>query len=90
MWDDGNADGFFKLGEVSEKLKDYGAAKEAFTKYASMIEDKKKAEEIRKRIAKYPKNSEPPKSGGPVSLDDALKNDRGVDGTLRSKGIIRR
>jgi tetratricopeptide (TPR) repeat protein len=55
LWDDGNAEAFFKLGEASEKLKDYATAREAFEKFASLTEDKKKAEAARKRVAKYPK-----------------------------------
>ncbi len=88
QWDDGNADGFFKLGEASEKLKDYEAAREAFQKFAGMIGDKKKASEATKRIAKYP----PPASAKPkdgVDLNDALKEDRGATAAARAKGIIR-
>ncbi len=60
QWDDGNEEGFFKWGEASEKLKDYDAAREAFGKFASITTDKKKAEDARKRIAKYPKDNKPP------------------------------
>ena len=88
-WDDGNADGFYKLGEASEKLKDYPSAKEAFTKYAGMVADKKKSEEIRKRVAKYPAAA-PSQTKTGVGLDEALKEDRGDAATIRSKGIIRR
>ena len=55
MWDDGSEDAFFKWGEAAEKLKDYTSAREAFGKFASMTADKKKADEVRKRMAKFPK-----------------------------------
>lgn len=87
-WDDGNADAFFKLGEASEKLKDYEAAREAFTKYAALVGNQKKADEARKRIAKYPAAKAPATSGG-VTLDEARKRDRGEAGEARAKGIPR-
>lgn len=55
MWDDGSEEAFFKWGEAAEKLKDYTAAREAFGKFASMTADKKKADDVRKRVAKFPK-----------------------------------
>jgi tetratricopeptide (TPR) repeat protein len=91
QWDDGNADGFFKLGEASEKLRDYAAAREAFKKYVALAGDKKKTAEIEKRVAKYPAakaGTENAQKG--VGLDDALKEDRGARATVRAKGIIQR
>lgn len=89
QWDDGNADGFFKLGEATEKLRDFGAAREAFEKFAAMAADKKKAAEVRKRVAKYPAAKPGPEKSG-VDLTDALKEDRGDTAAARAKGIVRR
>ncbi len=63
LWDDGSEDAFYKWGEAAEKMKDYTAAREAFGKFASMTADKKKAEDVRKRMAKFPKEDHvtPPK-----------------------------
>jgi tetratricopeptide (TPR) repeat protein len=88
MWDDGNADGFFKLGDASEKLKDYASAREAFTKYAALVGDKKKSAEIEKRLAKYPAKPQSGSAKQSVGLDDARKEDRRDSATIRSKGII--
>jgi tetratricopeptide (TPR) repeat protein len=55
MWDDGSEEAFFKWGEAAEKMKDYTSAREAFGKYVAMTSDKKKADEVRKRVAKMPK-----------------------------------
>jgi tetratricopeptide (TPR) repeat protein len=88
LWDDGNADGFFKLGEANEKLKNFPAAREAFEKFASMGADKKKVADARKRIAKYPAAAPGATKDG-VGLNDALKEDRGATAAARAKGIIR-
>jgi tetratricopeptide (TPR) repeat protein len=88
-WDDGAADAFFKLGEASEKLKDFSTSKEAFEKFAGITADKKKAAEVLKRIAKYPAPAATDAKSG-VKLDDALKEDRGDTAAARAKGIIRR
>jgi tetratricopeptide (TPR) repeat protein len=89
QWDDGNATAFFKLGDASEHLKDYGAAREAFQKYVAMVDDKKKAAEVQKRIEKYPKSAAGPKAaGGPVSIEDAKKEAEAIRGTARGKGIV--
>ena len=90
QWDDGSPDAFRKLGEAYEKLKDYLAARDAFTKYLALESDKKKLDETRKRIAKYPASAQAPKSDEAVGLDDALKEDRGANAAARAKGIIRR
>lgn len=88
LWDDGSADAFYKLGEASEKAKNYQQAREAFTKFLTLNSDKKKADEVKKRVEKYP-GATPVTKNGPRSLDDLLKEDRGVEGDLRSKGIYR-
>jgi tetratricopeptide (TPR) repeat protein len=51
-WNDGNADAWLRLGEVEERLKDTGKAKEAYQKYVELASDQKKAAEIRKKIEK--------------------------------------
>jgi len=56
LWDNTWPDGFYKLGEAREKLKEYDAAREAFKKFIELTEDKKKAESTRKRIEKFPKS----------------------------------
>jgi len=55
LWDDSWPDAYLKLGETREKLKQYEPAREAFQKFIELTPDKKKAESIQKRIAKYPK-----------------------------------
>lgn len=88
-WDDGNATAFFKLGDASERLKDYASARDAFDAYLKLISDKKKIAEVQKRIAQYPKTAAEPKpAAGPVSIDEAKKEDRAINGTVRGKGII--
>ena len=87
-WDDGNATAFFKLGDASEHLKDYASARDAFEAYLKLVNDKKKTAEVQKRIAQYPKNAAEPKPGGPVSIDEAEKEDRAINGTVRGKGVI--
>lgn len=57
LWDDSWPEAYYKLGEAREKLKQYDAAREAFTKFIELTPDKKKAENARKRIAKYPNNT---------------------------------
>ena len=88
-WDDGNATAFYKLGDATERMKDYASAREAFTKYAALTDDKKKVAEVQKRMEKYPKNAAAPQApGGPVTIDEAKKQDRGNNGAARGKGII--
>lgn len=72
LWDDGNAEAFYKLGEANEKLKDYPAAREAFTKYTEMIGDKKKIADVQKRMAKYPEKApEPVKKDPEINTKNA-------------------
>lgn len=54
-WDPGWAEGFRKLGEAREKLRDYVAAREAYAKYIELAEDAKEKESIRKKMDKLPK-----------------------------------
>jgi tetratricopeptide (TPR) repeat protein len=53
-WDSGSAEAFLKLGESSERLHDYGAALEAYTKYLELDKNAKDGDSLRKRIAKWP------------------------------------
>jgi tetratricopeptide (TPR) repeat protein len=61
-WDPGSAEAFYKLGESSEKLHDYGTALEAYTKYLELAKDAKGGDALRKRIAKWPSPSDSPKT----------------------------
>ncbi|MBS1829910.1 MAG: hypothetical protein JST93_31710 [Acidobacteria bacterium] len=49
-WDPSNPEGFLKLGEAREKLKDHAAAKVAFTKFLELAPDSKLAPAIRKKL----------------------------------------
>ena len=51
-WDESNTDAWLLLGETEEKLKDHGAAKQAYQKYLELAGDAKNAAEIRKRLDK--------------------------------------
>ena len=53
-WDPGSAEGFLKLGETREKLRQYGPAREAYTKYLELADDPKGKDAIRKRMEKFP------------------------------------
>jgi tetratricopeptide (TPR) repeat protein len=88
LWDDGSVDAFYKLGEASEKLNDYPAAREAFAKYAGISTDKKKIADVKKRVAKYPAEA-PVETTDGVGLDDALKEDRAATAAAGAKGILR-
>jgi tetratricopeptide (TPR) repeat protein len=53
-WDPGSAEAFLKLGEAREKLREFGAAREAYLKYIELAEDPKEKDAVRKKIAKWP------------------------------------
>ena len=53
-WDPGSAEAFLKLGEAREKLRDFGAAREAYSKYIELAEDPKEKEAVQKKMAKWP------------------------------------
>ena len=53
-WDPGSAEAFLKLGEAREKLRDYTAAREAYSKYIELAEDPKEKDAIRKKMDKWP------------------------------------
>jgi tetratricopeptide (TPR) repeat protein len=54
LWNSGLAEAYLLLGEAREKLKDYKAARDAYTKYADLETDARKAKEIRERISRLP------------------------------------
>ena len=51
-WNENYSDAWLRLGETEEKLKDPGAAKEAYTKFLALASDAKNAPEIRKKLQK--------------------------------------
>ena len=53
-WDPGSAEAFLKLGESREKLRQYGPAREAYSKYIELAEDPKEKDAIRKKMDKWP------------------------------------
>lgn len=54
LWNNGLAEAYLRLGEASEKIKDYKAARTAYTKYAELEGDQKKAEDARERLTRLP------------------------------------
>lgn len=52
-WDPGSAEGFLKLGESEEKMKDRDAARDAYRKYLAIAPDARNSGEIRKKLAKW-------------------------------------
>ncbi|SPE41935.1 conserved exported hypothetical protein [Candidatus Sulfopaludibacter sp. SbA3] len=52
QYDDSNRDAWLRLGEASEKVKDFESEKEAYTKYLEVAPDAKNAAEIRKKLGK--------------------------------------
>jgi tetratricopeptide (TPR) repeat protein len=76
LWDNGLLEAYFKLGEANEKLKYYDAARDAYSKFASLATDKKKAEEARKRASKLPAGPGAAADSGPKQLDTVPDVDR--------------
>lgn len=54
LYDPGSADAFEKLGEVSEKLHDFAAARASYTKYLELATTAKDVEAVKKRMEKLP------------------------------------
>ncbi len=52
LYNEGNAEAWFKLGEASEKLKDKRTAHDAYAKYLEVAADAKNAAVVRKRLDK--------------------------------------
>jgi len=74
LWDPGAAEGFLKLGETSEKLRDFSTALEAYTKYLELDKNAKDADALRKRIAKWPSPSKAdPAPTNPAKADAPKK-----------------
>jgi len=57
LYDPGSAEAFEKLGEVSEKLRDFATARDAYTKYLELAPTAKDAEAVKKRMEKFPASS---------------------------------
>jgi hypothetical protein len=85
QWDDGNSDAFFKLGEASEKVQDDAGAKEAFAKYVKLVDNKKKSDEIAKRVAKYPAVA----SAKQKPAEDPVKAARDAEARARNAAMSR-
>ena len=60
LYDPGSAEAFEKLGEVSEKLRDFAAARDAYSKYLELAPTAKDAEAIKKRMEKFPASPRSP------------------------------
>lgn len=56
-WDPGSAEAFLRLGEADEKLRDRDGARDAYTKYLELAPTAKNADEIKKKLAKFPASS---------------------------------
>jgi tetratricopeptide (TPR) repeat protein len=52
MHNDGNSEAWLKLGDAERKLRDDKAAKTAYTKYLELDSTSKRAEEVRKTVAR--------------------------------------
>jgi len=54
LYDPGSALAFEKLGEVSEKLRDFATARDSYAKYLELAPTAKDADAVRKRMEKLP------------------------------------
>jgi tetratricopeptide (TPR) repeat protein len=54
LYDPGSGQAFEKLGEVSEKLRDFATARDAYAKYLELSPTAKDAEVVKKRMEKLP------------------------------------
>jgi tetratricopeptide (TPR) repeat protein len=54
LYDPGSALAFEKLGEVSEKLRDFAGARDAYSKYLELAPTAKDVEAVKKRMEKFP------------------------------------
>ncbi len=54
-WNPASSEAYLMLGEAREKLRDSKAAKAAYTKYLEMAPDGKDADDVKKRLARLPK-----------------------------------
>jgi len=53
-WDPGSAEAFLKLGTAYEKRREYGPAREAYSKFLELGEDPKEKDLVRKKMAQWP------------------------------------
>ena len=53
-WDPTSAEAQLRLGEASEKLRDFAAAREAYERFLTLASDSKDSEPVKKRLAKLP------------------------------------
>ena len=51
-WNNGNAEAWLRLGDAQEKMKDFKAAREAYSKYLELAANAKNAAEVRKKLEK--------------------------------------
>ena len=56
-WDPTSAEALLKLAESDEKLHDFRAAREAYTKYLAFDPPPKDADSVKKRLDKLPQDS---------------------------------
>jgi len=54
-WNANFAEAYFRLGEASEKQKDWKSAREAYEKFLELAADDKRAPEVRKKVEKLSK-----------------------------------
>jgi tetratricopeptide (TPR) repeat protein len=73
-WDPGSEEAFLKLGEASEKAREYATARDAFLKCAELIKDPKQAEALRKRAAKLPHSDQSAKVRSQAQPTQPLDN----------------
>ena len=52
-WDPGSAEAFLKLGAAYEKRREYGPAREAYSKFLELGEDPKEKDAVRKKMATW-------------------------------------
>ena len=54
-WNANFAEAYFRLGEASEKQKDWKSAREAYEKFLELAADDKRAPDVRKKVEKLSK-----------------------------------
>jgi tetratricopeptide (TPR) repeat protein len=54
-WDPNSPEGFLKLGESYEKLRDFNNARETYDKYLTIASDAKDIDAVKKKLAHLPK-----------------------------------
>ncbi len=54
LYDPGNGEAFAKLGEAQEKLNNFAAAREAYTKFFELEPASKEIAAVKKRMEKWP------------------------------------